>query len=96
MITFTLNGDTTIHENMKYRCDCGDYYVLTPAEPIVNKNWEGISGAPVLNQKGEGLLGILCGENPKDNAIFVLKMKAVLSLIDTTLRIEEIETLNKK
>lgn len=90
-----LKWDTTIHENMKYRCDCGDYYVLTPAEQIVNKDWEGISGAPVLNQTG-GLLGILCGGNPKDNAIFVLKMKAVLSLIDTTLKIEEIETLNKK
>lgn len=90
-----LKWDTTIHENMKYRCDCGDYYVLTPAEPIVNKDWEGISGAPVLNQTG-GLLGILCGGNPQDNAIFVLKMKAVLSLIDTTLKIEEIETLNKK
>lgn len=69
--------------------------MLTPAEQIVNKDWEGISGASVLNQTG-GLLGILCGGNPKDNSIFVLKMKAVLSLIDTTLRIEEIETLNKK
>ena len=85
-----LKWNTTIHENMKYRCDCGDYYVLTPAEAIVNKDWEGISGAPVLNQKG-GLLGILCGGNPRENAIFVMKMKTVLSLIDSTLSIEEIE-----
>lgn len=85
-----LKWETTIHENMKYRCDCGDYYVLTPAETIVNKDWEGISGAPVLNQKG-GLLGILCGGNPKADVIFVMKMKAVLSLIDSTLNIEEIE-----
>lgn len=85
-----LKWDTTIHEEMKYRCDCGDYYVLTPAEVIVNKDWEGISGAPVLNQKG-GLLGILCGGTPDANEIFVLNMKAVLSLIDSTMRIEEIE-----
>jgi len=82
-----LKWNTTIHENMKYRCDCGDYYVLTPSEAIVNKDWEGISGAPVLNQKG-GLLGILCGGNPAENTVFVMKMKAVLSLIDSTLRIE--------
>lgn len=75
---------------MKYRCDYGDYYVLTPAEAIIKRDWEGISGAPVLNQKG-GLLGILCGGTPDANAIFVLKMKAVLSLIESTLRIEEIE-----
>lgn len=85
-----LKWKTTIHEDMKYLCDCGDYYVLTPAEPIKNEEWEGISGAPVLNQEG-GLLGILCGGNPKENVIFVMKMKAVLSLIDSTLSIEEIE-----
>ena len=57
---------------------------------IVNKDWEGISGAPVLNQNG-GLLGILCGGNPKADAIFVMKMKTAISLIDSTLKIEEIE-----
>lgn len=90
-----LKWDTTIHEEMKYKCDCGDYYVLTPSEAIVNKDWEGISGAPVLNQKG-GLLGILCGGDPVHNDIYVLNMKKVLSLIDTTLRIEEIEAHCKK
>ena len=89
-----LKWDTTIHEDMKYCNDYGDYYVLTPAEPIDGKAWRGISGAPVLNQEG-GLLGILCGGDPKNNAIFVLKMKAVLSLIESSLRIEEIEQ-NKK
>ena len=57
---------------------------------IVNKDWEGISGAPVLNQNG-GLLGILCGGNPKADAIFEMKMKTAISLIDSTLKIEEIE-----
>lgn len=85
-----LNWNTTVHEGMKYRCDCGDYCVLTPAEAIANKEWEGISGAPVLNQKG-GLLGILCGGNLRENAIFVMKMKVVLSLIDSSLKIEAIE-----
>ena len=89
-----LKWDTTIHEDMKYCNDSGDYYVLTPAEPIDGKAWHGISGAPVLNQEG-GLLGILCGGDPKNNAIFVMKMSAVLSLIESSLRIEEIEQ-NKK
>ena len=86
-----LEWDTTIHEEMKYSYDSGDYYVLTPAEPIDGRAWHGISGAPVLNQEG-GLLGILCGGAPTENAIFVMKMKAVLSMIDTTLQIEEIES----
>lgn len=85
-----LKWDTAIHENMKYRCDWDDYYVLTPTEQIVNKDWEGISGAPVLNQTG-GLLGILCGGNPAHNAIYVMSMKKVMSLIESTLQIEEIE-----
>lgn len=85
-----LAWDTTIHEEMKYLRDNGDYYVLTPIEPIDNKKWEGISGAPVLNQKG-GLLGILCGGIPRCNEIHVMKMSAVLALMDSTLTIEEIE-----
>lgn len=85
-----LAWDTTIHDEMKYLRDNGDYYVLKPAEPIDNKKWEGISGAPVLNQKG-GLLGILCGGIPPRNEIFVMKMSAVLALMDSTLTIEEIE-----
>ena len=39
-----LKWDTTIHENMKYDSENGDYYVLTPAEPIDGKAWHGISG----------------------------------------------------
>lgn len=61
-----LKWDTTIHEDMKYCCDRGDYYVLTTAEHIKNEEWEGISGAPVLNQQG-GLLGLLCGGNTQYN-----------------------------
>ena len=90
-----LKWDTTIHENMKYVGDNGDYYVLTPAEPIDVKAWHGISGAPVLNQIG-GLLGILCGGNPAHNAIYVMSMKKVLSLIDSTLQIEEVDAQNNK
>lgn len=85
-----LAWDTTIHNEMKYLRENGDYYVLKPAEPIDNKKWEGISGAPVLNQKG-GLLGILCGGMPRLNEIYVMKMSAVLALMDSTLTIEEIE-----
>lgn len=88
-----LAWDTTIHDEMNYFGDNGDYYVLTPAEPIINNKWEGISGAPVLNQKG-CLLGILCGGIPARNEIHVMKMNAVLSLMESTLTIEEIEARN--
>lgn len=84
-----LKWDTAIHEEMRYAGQNGDYYVLTPAESIDGNAWHGISGAPVLNQTG-GLLGILCGGNPNQNAIYVMSMKKVLSLINSTLRIEEI------
>lgn len=90
-----LKWDTTIHENMKYTSENGDYYVLTPAEPIDGKAWHGISGAPVLNQTG-GLLGILCGGDPAHNVIYVMSMKKVMSLINSTLQIEETEKRNKK
>lgn len=89
-----LKWGTTIHENMKYASENGDYYVLTPAEPIDGKAWHGISGAPVLNQAG-GLLGILCGGDPAHNAIYVMSMKKIMSLIESTLQIEEIEVKNK-
>lgn len=89
-----LKWDATIHENMKYAGENGDYYVLTPAEPIVDMAWHGISGAPVFNQIG-GLLGILCGGDPDHDAIYVMSMKKVLYLIDTTLKIEEIEAEKK-
>ena len=86
-----LKWDTTFHENLKYASEKGDYYVLTSTEPIDVKAWHGISGAPVLNQDG-GLMGILCGGHPTLHEIYVMNMKKVLSLIDTTLRIEEIES----
>ncbi len=85
-----LTWNISLHEGMKYKGENGDYYVLTPSEPIVNKDWEGISGAPVFNQEG-GLLGILCGGVPQNNEIFVMKMQSIISLIETTLKIERIE-----
>lgn len=85
-----LVWDINHHEDMVYVREEGDYYVLRPNEPIVNEQWSGISGSPVLNQEG-GLLGILCSGRPDLNEIYVMKMQSVLSLIDTTLRIEEIE-----
>lgn len=92
---FHLTWDTTIHEGMRYLKDNGDYYVLTPAMPINDKDWEGISGAPVLNQEG-GLLGILCGGISKRKEIYVMKMNVVIALMDSTLRIEDIEANSKK
>ena len=96
-IKYTLNSTTNLldwrikhHEDMTYLCESGDYYVLRPNEPVINEEWEGISGSPVFNQQG-GLLGILCGGSEKHNVIFVMKIQTVMSFIDTTLKIEEIE-----
>lgn len=74
------------HENMRYTCENGDYYVLQPEIPIINEDWMGISGAPVFNQDG-GLIGVLCGGEAAQNAIFVMKIQRILSLIDMTLEI---------
>lgn len=85
-----LTWEVNLHDNMKYKCENGDYYALTPSKPINNKDWEGISGSPVFNQSG-GLLGILCGGAPQCNEIYVMKMQKVISLIDATIEIERIE-----
>lgn len=88
-----LAWDVSHHEDMVYAGENGDYFVLTPAEPIVKHEWGGISGAPVFNQEG-GLLGILCGGIPQYNIIFVMKMHKVLKLIDSTLTIEDLQRNN--
>lgn len=81
--------DFKIHEGMSYVGNNGDYYVLNPNKPINEDEWHGISGAPVFNHEG-GLLGILCGGNTSMESIYVMKMSSVLSLIDITIRAEEI------
>lgn len=88
--TNLLNWEVTHHEDMVYSGETGDYYLLTPNEPINNKDWKGISGSPVFNLQG-GLLGILCGGNKDRNVIYVMKIKKLLSFIDSTLQIIDIE-----
>lgn len=90
--TKLLEWQVTHHEDMTYLKENGDYYVLRPNEPVKDEEWHGISGSPVFNQEG-GLLGILCGGSQKYNIIFVMKIQSVLTLIDTTLKIEEIESI---
>lgn len=85
--TSLLEWKVTHHENMTYLCENGDYYVLKPNEPVKDKEWKGISGAPVFNLQG-GLLGILCGGNETYSVVFVMKIQKLLSFIDTTMKIE--------
>lgn len=93
---FTFNKSTNLlewkvthHEDMTYYGERGDYYLLKPNEPIIVEEWKGISGSPVLNLQG-GLLGILCGGD--NEYIYVMNIHKLLSFIDTTLQIEELET----
>ncbi len=43
----------------------------------------------------DGAGRVLCGGTPVHNAIFVMSMKKVMSLINSTLQIKEIEKKNK-
>ena len=62
---------------------------IDPAE------WHGISGAPFFDTEGN-IVGIFCSGDVDNNIIYVLKMSRVMALIDSTLKIEEIEKSVKK
>ncbi len=91
----TLLWEPIIHEDLEYLGEAGDYYCFHPSKQINPGEWHGISGGPFFDTEGN-LIGILCGGNTNNNIIYVLKMSRVLTLIDTTLKIEEIENQSNK
>lgn len=82
-----LTWTPKLHEDLRYIGDNGDYYVLNPNYLVIDEEWMGISGAPVLDNEG-GLIGILCGGNKDRNEIYVLKISHVTKLMDYTIDID--------
>lgn len=91
----TLLWEPIIHEDLVYIGEDGDYYCFRPSKKIDPAEWHGISGAPFFDTEGN-IVGILCSGDVDNNIIYVLKMSRVMALIDSTLKIEEIEKSVKK
>lgn len=77
---FLLKSDIIFHENLKYVGDAGDMLVLKYDNPVIVKDWKGLSGSPVLNQDGK-LIGVACAVDPIANTLHVMPMHKILPLI---------------
>ncbi len=64
-----LTGENTLNTNLKYSSTIKDFHILLAQKVIIDKNnYEGCSGAPVLDNEGY-LIGIVCKIKRNSKAI---------------------------
>ena len=82
--TYTAQGTrrvNTLHLGMQLIGVTDAYVILKSQEGIIKEKWEGLSGAPVLNQDGQ-LVGILVSTHEVINTILLIPIEKVLAKID--------------
>ncbi|MDN3582109.1 hypothetical protein [Mucilaginibacter flavus] len=86
-----LHRENTFKENISYVASAGSYLLLNTAEEITDsKDWEGLSGSPVLNQNGQ-CIGVLCSVNEGSKAVFVKPFSKIMPLLDLIIVQEQLE-----
>lgn len=78
-----------IHQDLSLEgTDSNGYYVLKHSGPVVYKDWAGLSGGPVFNDKGR-LVGMAIEVNDKKDTVTVVPMKKITELMDYAINYEE-------
>lgn len=83
-----LNSQGAIKENLKFVNKNCDYYLFNTPEKIIDgDDWSGLSGSPIINQKGE-CVGVLCSITLNSKSIWVMPIDKIKMLMDIAI-IEE-------
>lgn len=78
-----------IHQDMTLEDTDGEgYYVLKHSGPVEYKDWAGLSGGPVFNDK-YGLVGMAIQVNEEQDTITVVPMKKITELMDYAIQYED-------
>lgn len=83
-----INRCNAVHQDLKYERMQDDLIVLKYPEKVIYEHWAGLSGSPVLNQKGK-LLGMAIRVNCKKNEVIVVPMKKILQAMQYALKYED-------
>lgn len=77
------------YQDLKYVEELPDgHLVLSCPETINLDYWKGLSGSPVMDQKGH-IVGMLIEANDINNTIIVLPMKLIKKFMDLVISVEE-------
>jgi len=88
--TVFLHRTDTLKENISFVQKVGDYLLFNTSETINDiKDWSGLSGSAVLNQKGN-CVGVLCSVNEGTKSIWVKPIEKVKILMDVAILQEQI------
>lgn len=68
--------------------DSEGYYLLEPTIPVVYKDWAGLSGGPVYNDKCQ-LIGMAISVSEVKDIVRVVPMEKITNLMDMAIRYEE-------
>ena len=79
---------------LTYQCKAGDYLLFNTEEIITDaEDWEGISGAPVIEEEKGKIVGLIASITLQSKSVFVIPIEYCKSMIDMTIRINEISSL---
>jgi hypothetical protein len=83
-----LHRDDTLKEGLKFISKVGDYFLFNAPETIADKkDWAGLSGSAVQNDRGE-CVAVICSVNEGSNSFFVKPIKEVKLLMDIAIQQE--------
>lgn len=90
----SLYREDTLKGDLLYIVETGGYYLFNSPTVIDDKyEWEGLSGSPVIDEKGN-CVGVLCSVNEGTNSVWVMPLNKVKLLMDIAIMEDKIETLN--
>ena len=86
-----LKRTHTLKEDLKYITKSGDYYLFNTSKKITDsKEWEGLSGSPVISEDGN-CIGVLCAINENSHSVWVMPIDKVEMLIQVAILQEKLE-----
>ncbi|MGQ2981855.1 hypothetical protein [Flavobacterium sp.] len=75
----------TLKENIKYVSEFRDYLLFnTPSEILDYDDWAGLSGSPVVNQKGD-CVGVLCSVGVNTKSLWVKPFSKIKPLMEVAI-----------
>ncbi len=85
-----LHRVNTFKNGLRYVDTFGNFMLLNTENEISNvDDWAGLSGSPVLNQKGQ-CIGVLCSVNEGTQSVFVKPFSKITPFLDTIILQEQL------
>jgi hypothetical protein len=88
--TIRVEWQNTLKESLQFSSESGDFLLFNTPEPIDDKrDWEGLSGSPILSEDGE-CVGVLCDVLENSNSVWAMPMSKVKLLLEVAIQQERL------